>query len=363
MTAYLSDIAPLIDFEKEVAERHITMHQHPSLPLDILCYTRSTQYSKHWNAVTSASRGLIVNRETKEIVSRPLGKFFNHGEAGTPKELLRGPVSITDKLDGSLVISVPTPDGFAMATKRNFGGEQAEHATKIYRERYHGTWEPIADHTYLWEVIFPDNRIVLDYGQLDDIFLIAAVDNTTGRSIPAAEVTEWPGQRVREFAFNSIEDMLAAEPRPNAEGYVAHYTETDVREKFKQRDYLRLHAIITEVNSRRIWEVISVGGSVDDFLFSVPEEFEEWVRKIDGELREARVKAEADLWADVNAVRAVVGDVSAKDFAAYVQANYPNKARAGMIMTANARGTSHMGKTFWGMVRPDHEEPFFRQGA
>ena len=48
-------------------------------PLDIYNYTRATVHENWWDEVTSICRGVIINRETGEIVARPFEKFHNYG--------------------------------------------------------------------------------------------------------------------------------------------------------------------------------------------------------------------------------------------------------------------------------------------
>ena len=60
------------------------------------------------------------------------------------------------------------------------------------------------------------------------------------------------------------------------EGFVLRYS-NGLRLKLKTSEYLRLHRLVTGVNSRRIWEVLAAGQSLDPFLDRVPDEFYEWV--------------------------------------------------------------------------------------
>jgi hypothetical protein len=50
---------------------------------------------------------------------------------------------VTDKLDGSLGILYPTPDGHAIATRGAFVSEQALHATELWLDRYAGWLPPL----------------------------------------------------------------------------------------------------------------------------------------------------------------------------------------------------------------------------
>lgn len=357
----LKDIAPLKLFEREIAARYINTQVHPTLPYKVLDYSPSTQYEGHWNAATLAARGLLINYETNEVIGRPFTKFFNWGEREVREldpALLEGPISVTDKADGSLATSYLTPEGLAIATRGSFTSEQALHATDLLRERWAGKWEPVDGRTYMFEIIYPTNRIVVDYGAKDDLVLLAAIDISTGRSIPASQVAEWPGEKIEEFDFDSIEDVLAAEPRLGVEGYVVHFLNSDVRIKIKQDDYVVLHRIMTGVNSRRVWEELVEGRDVERFLINVPEEFADFVRSTASQIQgdfDAKLDALQNL---IKRAEAATAGMSQKEKAAYVFANF-KKVDAHRIL-GSSRGISPKTiKGIWLEVQPPFERSFF----
>jgi RNA ligase len=173
----------------------------------------------------------------------------------------------------------PTPGGWAVATRGSFDSEQARHATKVWHMRYAGRFEPPAGQTLLFEIIYPGNRIVLDYGDLDDLVLLGAVDIATGRSRGPDAVPGWPGPVVESFAYATLADALAAPPRDNREGLVVHFTGPDTRLKIKYSEYVRLHRIVTGLNARVVWEAM-VAGRLDELLEPLPDEFHAWASDV-----------------------------------------------------------------------------------
>lgn len=143
-----------------------------------------------------------------------------------------------------------------IATRGSFASEQAIHGTAVLRERY-ATFRPPEGVTVLFEVIFPANRIVVDYRDLDDLVLLGAVDIATGADVPASEIA-WPGPCATRFACATLADALALPPRENAEGIVVHMLETGQRVKIKQADYVALHRILTTTTARTVWEFLAV---------------------------------------------------------------------------------------------------------
>lgn len=257
---------------------YVRVQQHPTLPLEIYNYTEKAQFEGAWTPVTLACRGLIVASDGT-VVARPMSKFFNYSQPGAPTLDPSAPVHVTDKADGSLGVIFPAADGWAVATRGSFASDQAVHATEVLRSRYHG-FTPPAGLTVLVEIIYPGNRIVIDYGDLDDLVLLGAVDIATGRSHGPEVVPGWPGPVIARFDHATLAEALAAPPRPNREGFVVWFPETDVRIKIKYAEYVRLHRIVTGLNARTVWEALVAGRDIAELVEPLPDEFHDWVRGV-----------------------------------------------------------------------------------
>lgn len=300
----LEDIIDVDVLADMVAQKYVRYQHHPTLELTILNYTAACQYDGAWNDTTRACRGLIYSSDTSEVVSRPWPKFHNYGEHELGTFDLEAPVLATDKLDGSLGILYPTPQGHAIATRGSFTSDQALHATALYKARYAGSWTPDDGLTYLFEIVYPGNRIVVDYDDLDDLVLLDVLETATGL-VAAWPWLYWPGPKVESLGYPTLADALAAPPRSNREGLVVYFMRTGERLKIKQDDYVALHRILTGTNARNVWEVAAVqacGAYIeepkhwgtylgidparatevlslgDDWLDAVPDEFHAWVR-------------------------------------------------------------------------------------
>jgi len=276
----LADVLDPAELATAVETGLVRKQSHPSRPYVIYNYTEACQYSGAWTPVTLACRGLIVSGDT--VLARPLIKFFNHSE-GAPELRPDAPVAVTDKADGSLGIIFPDGDGWAVATRGSFASDQARHATEVLRTRY-ADFVPPAGMTVLVEIVYPANRIVLDYGGLDDLILLGAVDIATGRTFGPEAVPEWPGPVVDSFAYATLAEALAAPPRAGREGLVVHFTDSDERVKIKYAEYVRLHRLVTGLSARTVWEVLVSGGDLDALVEPLPDEFHAWVTAVAGEL-------------------------------------------------------------------------------
>lgn len=338
-------------FIQEEINGNITQRQHPVYSdLVIANYTPKAAYEGAWNGVTKASRGLIYNVRTGGVLARPFDKFFNYGQEGAPEIGLDQEVVAANKFDGSLGIAYLLPTGEpAIATRGSFQSEQAKHATALLSTTESDWVEAIVDdleHEWspLFEIIYPENRIVLDYGRQDYIQYLGARRIDTGEFFPADE-------EVLTFG-----ELLARKPRPNAEGYVV-WPNPYTAVKIKQEDYVALHKIVTGLNEKTVWTEVQKGpDEFKKFVASLPDELQPWADGVamDLNMRFANIVSELDYWygvaTEVAWGRTEAGDTaSRKEFALAVQDEVPTAFRGFMFSIADGR--DYQGKV-WKMIEP-----------
>ncbi|BCJ42648.1 hypothetical protein GCM10010168_06100 [Actinoplanes ianthinogenes] len=296
----LHDILDPAELAEAVATGLVRPQRHPRLPLTIYNYTEACQYSAAWTPVTLTCRGLVVDASGR-VLARAYEKFFNHSESHAPALDPEAAVAVTDKADGSLGIIYHDGSGFAVATRGSFASDQAIHATDILRTRY-ASFTPPEGLTVLVEIIYPGNKIVVDYQGLDDLVLLGAVEIATGRSHGPDAVPDWPGPVVETFGYATLAEALAAPPRDGREGLVVHFTDADQRVKIKYADYVRLHRLVTGLTPRSVWEILVTGGDLDALLEPLPDEFHTWARGVAAGLTaevEARAAAVEAAYAEI----------------------------------------------------------------
>lgn len=250
----------------------------------ILNYTEKAAFDSVWNNVTLNCRGLIVNA-FGDIIARPFPKFFNYGQTGCPKIELDTQVVVSDKLDGSLGIlyRVFGESQYSIATRGSFVSDQAIHATELLRTKY-ANYVPPKGVTLLFEIIYPENRIVCDYGDMDDLVLLGSVDNNNGDNWDAVAVDwNWPGPRAESFPYLTFGEALAAPPRPDKEGFVVNAFIDGFRVKIKQEDYINLHRIVTGLNARSVWSAM-MEDKVEELIEQIPDEFHDFIRGVESDI-------------------------------------------------------------------------------
>lgn len=279
----LADILDTTALNHHVYEGNIRTQVHPDFPeLMILNYTEQCTWNKAWDDITLACRGFIFNTVTGEVVARPFSKFFNHDQEGAPALTLDTPVVVTEKMDGSMGILYQTPDGeWAIATRGSFASDQALWATKFYNDNYADMWEPVDGFTYIFEIIYPENRIVVDYGDKQGLVLLGKVNKRTGRTrVLRRHETLCPTEVVETHEFKTYGEVIASDQRSNKEGFVLWNPEADWRVKIKHEEYVILHRFMTNTSPKNIWEVLSAGQDPAETFALAPDEFHEWMKGV-----------------------------------------------------------------------------------
>ena len=261
-------------FKKYIDDGLISVQSHPERQhIKIYNYTHDCQYSRAWDDVTMTARGLIIDTDTGEVLARPFKKFFNLDELhslgmSVPNETPH----IFEKYDGSLGISYILDDKAYIATRGSFTSEQALFATEwLHKHKdLHDYILAHPDYTFLFEIIYPENRIVVDYGDFRGMVYLASVHRQTGKTTyhtPPVDIAK----KHKEIKKH----------RENAEGYVLHYPKSDFRVKIKHDEYVRLHRIVTGISPKRIWEELYANGIDTSIIASIPDIPDEIFKEID----------------------------------------------------------------------------------
>ncbi|UUU38555.1 AAA family ATPase [Streptomyces sp. NBC_00162] len=389
----LHDILPAQALADSIDAGYVTRKSHPELPLSIYTYTRTAQYERVWNQVTTRCRGLVADDTTGAIVALPLPKFFNVGEheSGQPyaPALPDEPFEVYDKVDGSLAVVFHYADRWRVASKGSFISAQATWAQRLLDTRDTAALRPGT--TYLAEILYPQNRIVVDYGNRRDLVLLAAF-GADGTEVPLAEaaphwqgigsvVTVWPAMPLDELIALTESNTLpggAAANGTDAEGFVLRFA-SGVRAKAKLSEYVRLHKVLTGVNERDIWrghgiqrfaglpakqlaqglnctvaDIEASGGKpLDALLEQVPDEFDTWVREVIDRLEGEAARHEQAIDEAYAGLVHLAGDRGA--FARAVRELEDREIRPAMFMRLDGRPTE---LTTWRHVRPETGDPY-----
>jgi RNA ligase len=179
-------------------------------------------------------------------------------------------------MDGSLGIMFKYNGEMICATRGSFTSDQSKWMTEFAQK--HNYQDIIVEgYTYLFEIIYPENRIVVDYNGEERLVLLGVINTETGEELPHNELFE--GFDVVK-KYDGVRDYseLKGKVEQNTEGFVVRFSNGN-RMKIKGEEYLRLHKIMTNVSTTGVWEFLANGGDINEFLKDVPDEFYKKVKE------------------------------------------------------------------------------------
>lgn len=253
---------------------------HPSLPLTIWNYTDKVQYENLWDDITSSCRGLVTDNQGK-IVARPFKKFFNLSEGRTN---ITSDYTLFEKLDGSLGILFFYVNQWIFASRGSFTSDQAIRGKELLDKNCNYEFLD-KNNTYCFEIIYRENKIVVDYGNFEGVILTGVFNTETGQE--DLFLDKWDLDTVNSLHLNDYFslDNLHFSIKDNEEGYVVRFSNGE-RCKIKGAEYLRLHKLMSEMSTTAIWECLMNGDSIINFLKDIPDEFynaiKEYEQKLNG---------------------------------------------------------------------------------
>jgi RNA ligase len=337
----------------------VVKQNHPTLPLSIYNYSRTTQYDGMWDDITLNCRGLVLDTEGN-VIAKPFPKFFNY-EEHKPEDIPNEYFEVYEKMDGSLGIFFYYGGEWHMATRGSFTSEQAIKGMEIAK-RYNYDKICVPGYTYLFEIIYPENRIVVDYGKEDRLVLLGVM-NRRGEEFPYEEMVDEGWDIVMKYkTWGEDWETLKKEISKDNEGYVIRFS-GGMRMKIKGDEYVRLHRILTNFSTKDIWEILKNGEALEPFLERVPDEFDDWVKRTAMNLRYSfyGISERAGKYHDgfrYGKFNDRYPEPTKKEFAEYVK-QFPKELSAVMFKMWDKQPYDHI---IWSMIKPKYEKPFRNDG-
>jgi RNA ligase len=172
---------------------------------------------------------------------------------------------------------------WCVATKGSFQSEQAIWATKwLYINVY--TEKLDVNKTYLTEIIYPSNKIVVSYS-FEGLVLLGGYDLDSGLEVSDLADT-WKvafnlDRKPKTYQYNSLDEMLkiAETLDVNNEGFVVRFS-NGYRIKIKGAEYVRVHRLISNCTPLAIWDMMRNLDDLDIIRKDLPEEHQRDFDKI-----------------------------------------------------------------------------------
>lgn len=310
----------------------------------LFSYTKEVAYEGNWTFFERICRGLILNTDG-EIIARPFDKFFNWEQDGYISS--GNIVAVSEKLDGSLGI-LYRQDGYKLATPGSFDSEQAIWGTEFLK-RYDLSDLP-EDLTLLFEIIYPENRNVVNYEERKELVLLAIRNRFTGNYISIEEIDNiW----AKKYGFNtpkrfaaSVQEIIDNIKTLDAdhEGYVVDFDDGQ-KFKFKGDRYCELHRLLSGVTFKNALIAVR-DNTVNKYRTNIPDEFltqfNEWVFIILNKIYEVKE--------EMNMLYSMAPKENKKEFALWVLTNYKDYAPYLFVMYENKPIDEVIFKTVYGIT-------------
>ena len=379
---------------------------HPTFDLTIWNYSPKVQYERLWDDITLQCRGLVTNSKG-DIIARPFKKFFNY-EEHKPEDIPNEDYVVYEKMDGSLGILFyyeeeltderryniwfnnnyetgmerffnpndlpdfdnpyyePTPKKkgeWILATRGSFTSPQSIKGKEILDKKYDVS-SLRKDNTYLFEIIYPENRIVVDYKGEEKLVLLGAFHTESGMEVPDSSLffmQEGGFELVTIYKTRNEIFVLLKKDIPNdKEGYVVKF-KNGFRMKIKGDEYVRLHKILTNISNRDIWEYLKDNRPFDELLEKVPDEFNEWVKTTVRDLRYGcfQLRETAGKLHDgfrYGKFNDRDPEPSKKEFAEFVMKQ--DKILSPILFSMWDKNNENVDEIIWKLVKPTYSKPF-----
>lgn len=279
---------------KYYSEGLVIKNEHPRLPLIIWNYSDRVQYQNLWDKdkFLYDCRGLITDTKGN-LIAKSFPKFFNYNEIENKTNIPWKDkyVLLQDKIDGSLGILFNYNREWILSTKGSFVSEQSIKGYELLKEQFDLTkFDP--NFTYMIEIVYPENRIVVNYEKSFITFLSIFYKD---------EELDWNESKILLKLFGvkdenivetksyksispEIVDNLRKQNIKNKEGYVFRFLPTNFRFKLKFEEYLRLHKLYSNISNITVWQNLKEGKKIEDWIDGVPDEFYTSIKNIENQL-------------------------------------------------------------------------------
>lgn len=266
------------DWEEKLNKMHILVKKMGTLA--IFNYRIDADF---FNPIVREARGIIIDLVNMRVVCRGFDKFFNYGEEYAARLDWNSGVRVQQKIDGSIMKVYHWNGKWQVATNSqvtaNSAGVGVEKSGVSFKDVFDRAAENVnlnysfldKNKTYIFELISPENRNVVDYGNLTTIYHIGTRDNESGEEF----VEDIGVPRPEEYPLYSLDECIAAAKILNkdheaikAEGYVC--VDRDWRRiKVKSPQYVAMHHYLPggEISNEKLLAIIEEGDLEEIFTY------------------------------------------------------------------------------------------------
>lgn len=239
-------------------------------------------YSDFYNPIVKEARGIILDLTGKEprVVCRAFDKFGNYGE-GYVDSIDWSSAVVQEKVDGSIMKLWFDNGSWHVSTNSCINAFNAQLSNskitfgKLFTQAFPSDKinQLDTDYTYIFELVSPYNRVVINYGSDTKLYLLGKRNNKTGLE----EIPEDLGiAKPDTYPLSSLEECIEAADALNDneediqyEGFVV-VDEAFHRVKIKSPYYVARHHILTKTPSLEDLVLVYLRHEQEEFLTYFP---------------------------------------------------------------------------------------------
>ncbi len=267
------------DWKEKLEEKKIKVNICNNLA--VFNYENDADFS---DSVVQESRGIIINIDTLDVVCWPFRKFGNYNESYADN-IDWDSACVQEKMDGSIIKLYWYLDKWIFATNATIDASTvaASENGETYLDLIKNTVnydcldfnELNKDYTYLFELIGPENKIVIKYN-IDKLILIGQRNNKTGEECKPF-IKDMPCPKI--YHLNNLNECIDVVNTLNNEKFQHEgFVVVDKffnRIKIKSNEYFMLHRTRLELSKKKIIELLIMNEDVERIIESLPDTEEE----------------------------------------------------------------------------------------
>lgn len=246
----------------------VFVKQNPGTSEILLKYMPTVQYGQMWNKFYRQCRGTVIDMD-RMVAFHSYDKWFNVSEMPETDEQTLTELSqrigyrVMNKWDGSLIMAYYNRH-WNLVTNGSFDSAQSKWA-KEYARQYHVLDGLDTHYTYMFEAIYPDNRIVVNYDGVTEMVPLARRNMITGElELPDATMSKF----YEDKTFQQILSERGQYGATQKEGWVVRF-DNGLMVKVKCLDYVRVHKLKDSINPKGVFEMMQTN-TLDDVRASLP---------------------------------------------------------------------------------------------
>lgn len=240
-----------------------------------------------WDDITLFNRGNIYEKSTGRLIAKAMPKFFNFSQLSETdqKHFLRTEKFInTEKKDGCLGI-LYLYNGEIRCNSRGGFNNYVTDVMKRLLPKYIMLKRILEHNTLNVEVISPETKIICDYGNEEELYLLTAF-NKEGEELPIesldimSQVIKMPRPAYNNMSWTQLFEWQKSATY-ETEGFVVQLNNKKFgayeRVKIKSEDYLKIAKYKAGLNRHSIWKLwkIDIEQNTDfltEYINALPDE-------------------------------------------------------------------------------------------